>query len=187
MSTDDSTVRLVLINPPALAGRTNERTFSGGIGVSRKLKPFEQEVSEVLPIDLLYLAAVAERAGATVTLVDLLLDRHRGAAAERFCLDKIGPRSVRRKKTWIGVRLSMPSLQQDLDFAARIKALVPDARVYVFGAAIMATIDHWIGRAAVDYVMYGEPEAFFDQVLAADEPLSVPGVRASSRQLPIAR
>ena len=156
-------VHLVLINPPALAGRTNERTFSGGIGVSRKLKPFEREAPMILPIDFLYLAAVAERAGCPVTLVDLLIDRHTGRDAERFCLDRIGP--ARGVTTWVGVRLSMPSLMQDLDFANRMRALLPAGRVFVFGAAIMATIDHWIGRASVDYVLFGEPEAFFDQVL----------------------
>jgi radical SAM superfamily enzyme YgiQ (UPF0313 family) len=173
---------LVLINPPALPGRSNERTFSGGIGVSRKLKPFEREPPAILPIDLLYLAAVAEKAGASVTLVDLLLDRYAGAAAEQFCLDKI---TATEATTWIGVRLSMPSLLQDLAFATRIKALVPDARVFVFGTVIMATIDHWIGRAAVDYVIYGEPEAFFDQVLAADDPASVPGVIAPESFRPL--
>ena len=80
-----SALRVVLVNPPGLPRRTNERTFSGGIGVSRRLKPFEREPVAILPIDFLYLAAVAERAGARVTLVDLLLNRHRGAAAERFC------------------------------------------------------------------------------------------------------
>src|SRR5512140_2255637 len=82
--------RLVLVNPPALEGRTNERTFSGGIGVSRKLKPVEKDVVEILPIDFLYLAAVAEEAGAGVVLVDLLLDRHQGPDAERFCVERVG-------------------------------------------------------------------------------------------------
>jgi hypothetical protein len=43
--------------------------------VSRRLKPWETESTEVLPIDFLYLAAVAEKGGAQVVLVDLLLDR----------------------------------------------------------------------------------------------------------------
>jgi anaerobic magnesium-protoporphyrin IX monomethyl ester cyclase len=175
--------RLALINPPALPGRTNERTFSGGIGVSRKLKPFEQESPTVLPIDFLYLAAIAEKAGAEVTLVDLLLDRHTGDAAERFCLEKIGPR--RDATTWVGVRLSMPSLSQDLDFANRMKVLLPASRVFVFGAAIMATIGHWIGRASVDLVFYGEPEALFARALAAEDPLSVPGILSPRTYQPL--
>src|SRR5438105_14397728 len=83
--------RLFLINPPGLEGRTNDRTLSGGIGVSRKLKPFERrEPPQVLPIDLLYMAAVAEKAGVAVAFVDLLLDRRKGAAAEGLCLQRIG-------------------------------------------------------------------------------------------------
>jgi len=49
--TDSTPAHLVIINPPALAGRTNERTFSGGIGVSRKLEPFEREAPMIVPID----------------------------------------------------------------------------------------------------------------------------------------
>src|SRR5437868_4239257 len=100
---DGQATHLVLINPPALAGRTNERTFSGGIGVSRKLKPLERESPTILPIDFLYMAAAAEQAGAVVTLVDLLIDRHSGDAAERFCLEQVS--SAHCATTWIGVRL----------------------------------------------------------------------------------
>jgi radical SAM superfamily enzyme YgiQ (UPF0313 family) len=176
--------RLALINPPALPGRTNERTFSGGMGVSRKLKPFERDEPAILPIDLLYLSAVAEKAGAAVTLVDLLVERLAGEAAERFCLDRIAIAGD-STTTWIGVRLSMPSLPQDLEFANRIKTRLPAARVFVFGAAIMATIDHWIRRAAVDYVMYGEPEAYIGEVLAAADPGLVPGVLSPQTYVPL--
>src|SRR5215469_13826077 len=94
---------VVLVNPPALRGHSNERTYSGGIGVSRKLKPFEKEGSYILPIDFLYTAAVAEREGARATYVDLLLERLDGEVAEQFALDKIGPDPDER--TWVGVRL----------------------------------------------------------------------------------
>lgn len=175
--------RLVLISPPPLKGRTNERTYSGGIGVSRPLKFREREQPQILPIDFLYLAAVAEQSGAAATLVDLLIDRKYGADAERFCLDRIG--ADVGPKTWIGVRLSMPSLSQDLAFADRMKALLPAANVFVFGTVIMATIDHWIAQTKVDYVLYGEPEAYFDQVLTADDPASIAGVISPKTYVPL--
>jgi magnesium-protoporphyrin IX monomethyl ester (oxidative) cyclase len=175
--------RVVLINPPGLRGRTNERTLSGGIGVSRKLKPFEKEHTELPPIDFLYLAAVAEEAGADVRLVDLLLERHRGRAAEDFCVDTIRP--IHGTETWVGIRLSMPSLLEDLAFANRIKEVVPSCEVFVFGTAIMATLDHWVRAAKVDYVLHGEPEAFFDCVLAASLPVSVPGVIDPKAYVPL--
>jgi anaerobic magnesium-protoporphyrin IX monomethyl ester cyclase len=165
--------RLVLVNPPPLRGRTNERTYSGGIGVSRKLKPFEREVVEVLPIDFLYLAAVAERAGAHALLLDLPLEQLRGERALRFCLARIEPLGP---GAWVGVRLSMPSLEQDLAFADRLKAVLPGCTVFLFGTVIMASLDHWVGRTSADYVLFGDPEGFFAEVMAAADPHTVPGV-----------
>jgi anaerobic magnesium-protoporphyrin IX monomethyl ester cyclase len=175
--------RVVLINPPALRGRTNDRSLSGGIGVSRRLKPFERVVPEVLAIDVLYLAAVAERGGAEVVLVDLLLERLHGRRALRHCLDRVGP--ARGASTWVGVRLSMPSLRQDLAFANALKAALPDARMFVFGSVIMATLDHWVAELEVDYVLYGEPELFFERVLAAADPGAIPGVIEPRRYRPL--
>jgi radical SAM superfamily enzyme YgiQ (UPF0313 family) len=173
---------LVLINPPALEGHTNERTYSGGIGVSRKLKPGEVDYPMILPIDFLYTAAVAEREGARVTLIDLLVDRYHGERAERFCceeIEKSGPNPG--ATTWVGIRLSIPSLLQDLAFANRMKALLPQCRVFVFGTVIMATIDHWIADCHVDFLIYGEPEAVIDQVMAAGDFSTVQGVVIPSR------
>jgi radical SAM superfamily enzyme YgiQ (UPF0313 family) len=175
--------RVVLINPPPLRGRTNERTFSGGIGVSRKLKPFEREAPQLPPIDLLYLAAVAEKASARVGIVDLLAPRDSGATAERRCLDAVG--DERGAHVWIGVRLSLPSLPQDLEFAERVKNLFTGCRVFLFGSAILSSIDSWIRACTADYVLFGEPEAFFDRVLRASDPSEVPGVVVPWRWTPL--
>src|SRR5438477_11920375 len=98
---------VVLINPPELRGHSNERTYSGGIGVARKLKPFEKDSVVLPPIDMLYCAAVAEQKGFTVALADLLLDRYYGEQAVQYCLERVGPE--RGKQTWVGIRLSIPS------------------------------------------------------------------------------
>jgi magnesium-protoporphyrin IX monomethyl ester (oxidative) cyclase len=177
------TAHVVLVNPPAIRGRTNERSLSGGIGVSRRLKPFEREQPEVPAIDILYLAAVAEAAGARVTLVDLLLERCQGEAALTFCRERVT--AAAQQVTWIGVRLSMPSLLEDLAFADRLKARLPQSRVFVFGNVIQSTVDHWVGRTSVDFVLYGEPEAFFAQVLAAPEPREVAGMLEPSTYRPL--
>lgn len=175
--------RVVLVNPPALEGRTNERTMSGGIGVSRRLKPWEKNATEILPVDFLYLAAVAEKAGAEIALADLLLDRLRGADALEHCLELVG--KARDRRTWVGVRLSMPSLLEDLAFADRLKARLPDCTVFVFGTVIMATLDHWVSRTRVDYVLYGEPEAFFDRIMSAADPSTIRGVVDPKTYLPL--
>jgi magnesium-protoporphyrin IX monomethyl ester (oxidative) cyclase len=171
---------VVLVNPPGLAGRTNDRTLSGGIGVSRKLKPFERVSPAIPPIDLLYLAAVAGNAGALVAVLDLLVEPQDDAERR---LDRIAADGGRL--TWVGVRVSLPSLLEDLSFADRLKRRLPAARVFVFGPAIMATIDYWIADSGVDYVLYGEPEAFFADVLAADDPLTVQGVLSPHTYQPL--
>lgn len=174
---------VILINPPALKGYTNERTYSGGIGVSRKLKPGEIEPPIITPIDFLYTAAVAERVGATVKIVDLLVDRLFGEEAITFCLNAIG--DAPEKNTWVGVRLSMPSLSQDLDFVNVLKARLPGARLFVFGTVIMSTIDHWIRDCKADFLIYGEPEAIFDQILQSPDHRRVPGVICPSTFVPL--
>jgi radical SAM superfamily enzyme YgiQ (UPF0313 family) len=175
--------RVLLVNPPGLRGRTNDRSLSGGIGVSRRLKPLERARPELLAIDVLYLAAAIEQAGAPVLLEDLLLERLHGARALRHCLQRCAAGEA--SETWVGVRLSMPSLVQDLQFADALKRARPALKVFVFGTVIMTTVDHWIRASAVDWVLYGEPEAFIADMLAAPEPASVPGVLEPRRYQPL--
>lgn len=175
---------LVLVNPPARRGYSNERTYSGGVGVSRKLKPLERERPIIMPIDVLYTAAAAERGGARVELVDLLLEGWQGSRALRACGAAI--ERAAGAAAWVGVRLSMPSLPRDLAFANRLKELRPDARIFVFGTVIMATVDHWIHDCRADFVLYGEPEVLIEEVLRAPDYRRVAGVICPRTHVPLA-
>lgn len=153
---------LVLVNPPAQAGHTNERDQSGGIGVSRRLKPRETWRPSLPPLDMLYLGSVAEEAGMQVQLVDLLLEGLTGEPALNFVQQRIGDK--REAEVWIGIRLSIPSLRLDLAFANSLKERFPHARVFAFGGVIMATYRHWIDACRLDFLVYGEPEAVMPAV-----------------------
>jgi magnesium-protoporphyrin IX monomethyl ester (oxidative) cyclase len=173
------TVQLYLVNPPARKGYSLERAQSGGIGVARKLKLFERTGTEVLPHDFLYQAAVAEREGHRVQLVDLpfenIYDQDRGLAFTRSLVDR-GVAEDPSTAVWIGVRFSMPTLRDDIRMANLLKRAYPAARVYAFGNALMTTHRHWIRDAQFDYLFYGEPEAIIREALTADDPAHAPGV-----------
>jgi radical SAM superfamily enzyme YgiQ (UPF0313 family) len=181
--------RLLLISPPAIKGRTNERSQSGGLGVSRKLKPLEKETIEVPSHDFLLQASVAEQAGHTVRIVDLVLERvmdhRRGLEHVRRAL-AVPAAQPANESVWIGVRLSITSLNSDLRFANDVKAAFPMARVYGFGSVIMATYRHWVSEAKFDYLFYGEPESIVQEAMRAGDPASVEGVVDVQNYVPVA-
>ena len=178
---------LTLVNPPEREGYTNERTLSGGLGVARKRKPFEKPQVLLPPHDLLLSAAVAETRRARVQIVDLMLDRHAGEAAVTETCQRISTHTPASETPWVGVRLSMPSLPADIEFANQLKARLPSMRLFLFGAAIMSTLDHWAADTRADAVLYGEAEAVIGPMLAADgeEWLRAPGVIAPSTFRPL--
>jgi magnesium-protoporphyrin IX monomethyl ester (oxidative) cyclase len=158
---------LFLINPPERKGYSNERTYSGGLGVARKLKWREKPDLYLPPPDMMLTAAIAEQCGLTVEVVDLLLDRHAGEAAVRYSLERMRHKAAASDEVWIGVRLSMPTLTADLDFANRLKEEFPASRLFLFGSVIMTTLDYWAARTDADAVLYGEPEALVGAMFQA--------------------
>jgi radical SAM superfamily enzyme YgiQ (UPF0313 family) len=171
--------QLYLVNPPARKGRTHERAQSGGLGVARKLKPFEREGLEVLPHDFLYQAAVAEQAGHRVQFIDLPMERiyhvDKGVAHTREVITR-GTTEEPDETIWIGVRISIVSLHSDVETANRLKEAFPRARVFAFGNVLMTTYRQWIGDANFDYLFFGEPEAIIAEAMEAEDPAAVPGV-----------
>lgn len=173
------TSQLYLVNPPARKGRTNERSQSGGLGCSRKLKPFEKERVEPLPHDFLYQASVAERAGHRAQFIDLVLERisdhARGVELARGVIAR-GQNEEPGAAIWIGVRISIISLHSDVRMANMLKAAFPNARVYSFGNVLMTTYRHWFHEAKFDYIFYGEPEAIIEEAMGASDPATVRGI-----------
>jgi len=179
--------QLYLVNPPARKGRTNERSQSGGLGASRKLKPFEKEHVEPLSHDSLYQAAVAERAGHRARFIDLVLERiHDHAKGIEFTRAVIarGQSEEPGSAIWIGVRISIISLHSDVRMANMLKAAFPNARVYAFGNILMTTYRHWFHEAKFDYLFYGEPEAIIEEAMAAVDPTTVAGIIDVATHIP---
>lgn len=146
-------MKLCLVNPPELNGYVSDRDKAGGIGVARPVRA-EWRTKYLPPtpaMDLLYAVAIAEREGLPVTFVDAIAQRLDGDAVERTV--------ALSSPTHIGVRLSMPSLEEDLALAERLAARYPAAKVFVFGQAIQTTYSRWLPKVKLDAALFGEVEA----------------------------
>ena len=146
-------MKLCLINPPEIAGFISDRDKAGGIGVA---KPFTASWrNPYLPptpaMDLLYAAAIAEREGIDVRFLDCL--------GQRWDTPALLREVAAAAPTHIGVRLSLPSLDQDLAVADAIAEAHPEAKVFLFGHASQETYTRWIKGTKADRVLYGEVEA----------------------------
>lgn len=145
--------KLCLINPPELAGFVSDRDKAGGIGVAR---PFQASwrvpyLPPTPPMDLLYAAAIAEKEGVPMRLLDAIGNRwDEGALLSRVAATQA---------THIGVRVSMASLDADLALVDQLKARHPEAKVFIFGHASQTTYTRWLKGSKADAVFYGEVEA----------------------------
>jgi radical SAM superfamily enzyme YgiQ (UPF0313 family) len=159
---------LYVVNPPARPGYTTERSQSAGIGVSRKLKPWERDYLLLPAPDILLTAAVGEQCGLKTAIIDLVLERIYGQRAVDFVVERILRETRPEEEVWVCVRLSIPTMLPDLRFADQIKERLTHVRLFLIGTVIMATVDHWIGRTKADAVIYGEPEAVVGPMFQAE-------------------
>jgi anaerobic magnesium-protoporphyrin IX monomethyl ester cyclase len=150
---------LFMINPPGRRGYTAERSLSGGLGVSRKLKPWEKDQILLPAPDILLTAAVGEQCGLRTEVIDLILEGECGEEAVSYTVERILAEAGPEDDIWVGVRISIPTLPPDLRFANRVKERLPHAKLFLIGSVIMSTLDHWVREANADAILYGEPEA----------------------------
>src|SRR5262245_3129613 len=105
---------LCLILPPDLPGTFTQRTQSAGIGVAapirriQRLRRYRPKARMLPPMEMLYAAAVAEKAGVSATLIDSGLEGWSGTTALTEIAKRI-PSAKEGDILWIGVLLSMPS------------------------------------------------------------------------------
>lgn len=146
-------MRVALVNPPDVAGYLSDRDKAGGLGTMLPIRGPHGPV--VPPLDLLYSAATCKDAGAEVRILD----------APAAGLDAGGVRSqiAFMNPDWVGVRLSLPSLWEDL---ALVRLLVRDGhRVAVFGNVIQTTHSRWLARERIT-ALFGEPEGLWPSLLS---------------------
>lgn len=160
-------MRLVIVNPPEIDGYVSDRDKAGGIGVARPRaeRGFGRRQPYLPPtpaMDGLYALAIAEREGVRTRYVDAIANRW-GAART---LEAVGAEGAPEA---VGVRVSMPSLDQDVALANQIKARYPQSKVFLYGHASQTTLPQWRSRAEVDAVFFGEVEALLMPYLRGEK------------------
>lgn len=156
-------MKLTLINPPELPGYVSDRDKAGGIGVAKPvgMRAWKSRYLPPTPaMDLLYAAALAERDNVPLAFVD--------AIAKRWDADRVVREVLVAQPTHVGVRVSMPSLDDDLALANRLAALLPESKVFLFGHAAQTTHDQWLSRFEGDAVFFGEVEAILPAYLRGE-------------------
>ena len=154
-------MRVHLINPPELRGYISDRDKAGGLGTMFPINWRYRYRAFTPPLDMLYTAGVAEREGAEVSILD--------ACAERLKLTPLLLRLSDENPDVVGIRLSLPSLSEDLALARHVKTVLPRAWVFVFGNVIQTTHGSWLRDAEVDAAFFGEPEGLVADFLHGRE------------------
>ncbi|MBO9541375.1 radical SAM protein [bacterium] len=151
-------MRVHLINPPELPGYISDRDKAGGLGTMFPINRRYRYRAFTPPLDMMYAAAVAEREGHEVRVIDACAERLKRTDL-LIALEKEAPDAV-------GVRLSLPTLKEDLSIAKVIKTVLPRVKVFVFGNVIQTTHTRWLDACGLDGALFGEPEALVADFLA---------------------
>ncbi|MGE5707645.1 MAG: B12-binding domain-containing radical SAM protein, partial [Bacteroidota bacterium] len=155
---------LRLVNPPEVPGYTSDRDKAGGLGTMLPVGR-HRSLPNLPPLDLLYAAGIAERAGIKVEIIDALGEKLSAEGVFKRLEEVFGPLSSAEDA--IGVRLALPSLEEDLELAKTIRARFPRNRVFLFGN-VLRSLREKARIPGVD-LLFGEAEALILPYLRGEE------------------
>lgn len=138
-------MRIALVNPPNPPRAVSNKDMMGGFG-----QLYGADCPTKAPIsDLLYSAAILEREGFPLKVIDCLAE---GFGPERF-LETTGSYHPR----WVMIRTSTPTWQWDMRMAREVKRKL-DCKVVLFGPHVGQFPEESLEDMGVDAVVIGEPE-----------------------------
>ena len=154
-------MRIHLINPPEVPGFLSDRDKAGGLGVMFPLNSRYRYQALTPPMDWLYAGAVAEKHGCQVTMTD--------AAAENLDRDGVVAKLKAHPPDRVGIRLALPSLNEDLALVKAIKAALPGVEIVGFGNVIRTTHHEWLEGSGLDVAFFGEGEVVLSDYLKGED------------------
>ncbi len=117
-----------------------------------------------------YAASVLERGGIDVLLLD--------GIAERCSRSSFIDRIVGFQPDLVVAETATTSLRHDIEFLEQLAALLPSARVGVFGSHVSVLPEDALASPVVDFVIQGEPEyTVRDLALSLGDPGRYPAIR----------
>ncbi len=117
------------------------------------------------PTDLMYLAAVSEKAGLEAKIADY----SQGGNYERDLKEF--------KPDYLLVNVATPTFNSDISAITRAKEILPGITVIAKGAAFMEhTLDLMYFAKNIDYILYGEPEETLRELLIGVAPYRILGL-----------
>ena len=146
-------MNVILIVPPDRPGMQGDRDKAGGLGTAFAVSRRRTPPPVTPPLDVLYTAAVVEKAGYPTQVWDAPAER----LTLRLILDRLHQLGDAPPGA-IGLRLSLPTLDDDLELATAIRTHLPDCSLFLFGNVIQTTLDTWQDRNPADAILFGEPE-----------------------------
>lgn len=142
-------MRVCLINPPSIKKRPVSRSMAGGLG-------FDSSEEMVLPpIDLAILASRLREAGIDIDLID-------GDALG--CSESGVLQQLDKSYDWIVSLVSLPTVQNDCQFAASLKT---KAKKIAVKTAVQdyEILEKILVKSRADIVIYAECDLHIDQIL----------------------
>ncbi|RJP24667.1 MAG: radical SAM protein [Candidatus Abyssobacteria bacterium SURF_5] len=153
-------MNVLLLNPQPDSDVVISRDHMGGFGFEIK------STNMIPPLSLAYCAAVIERAGIKVEILDAVAMRWRPAQV----LDWI----KRRNFNLIAINTATPSIAEDLAIAKEIKLLFPESLLALLGPHVSIFAGDALEASQADVVVRGEPENTLNdvaQALASGRPI----------------
>lgn len=144
-------------------------------GIMNREDRCQQPVKELIvipplpPTDLLYMAAIAERAGCIAMVKDYSLDAQTGIDLVRDINEF--------KPDYLVINVTTPTVKTDLQYCTIAKEILPELKIIAKGAHFLTFAEETLKAFPnLDYAIKGEPELTLEELLNGKEINEIQGL-----------
>ena len=154
-----ASLKVLFLQPPSPPRLDVLRDFAGGFGTAEKCeRPDFGHTGTPMPyMPFLYAAGRVRETGFEVAFLDgqaLHLDKQETLSRVQAVMPDI-----------VAISLSLPSLEEDLEFAIAIRGLLPDCRIIAGGTVAKVLTEKILRSSAIDFAVVGFEEETIPKVV----------------------